>query len=174
MSKRLFPHQAFTLPPYRSAARVCAGRFCSAPLVLTALVSEGSKVSPRVIYLPPTYASLTAVVTPPPATLWRVIYINYSAMVGGAAPVNPRPRSARGGAVCFSYYNPFFLAYNGVVNGLVLRLALLSVSHRAFVIRVWHIRGEPRTPCRVSEAFWVKIVSFINIYCVKIVSFRSK
>ena len=35
-----------------------------------------------------------------------VLKINdYSAMIGGAAPVTPRPRSARGGAVCFSWYS---------------------------------------------------------------------
>lgn len=90
------------------------------------------------------------------------LFFNYSAAVGGSAPVNPRPPSAGGGAVCFSYYYPFFLAYNGGINSLVLRLALLSASHRAFVVRVWHVRGEPRTPCRVSEALWVKIVSVVN------------
>ena len=81
-----------------------------------------------VIYLPPTCASLTAAATPPPATLWRVIYINYSAMVGGAAPVNPRPRSARGGAVCFSWY--IFFGVYGVVIGLVcfVRSGCLSLA----------------------------------------------
>lgn len=64
--------------------------------------------------------------------------------------------------------------YNGVVNGLVLRLALLSASQRDCVVRVWHIRGAPRTPHSVSEAFGVKIVSVINVFWVKIVLIRSK
>ena len=72
MVLRLFPQWAFTVPPYRSAPQVSAGLFCSEPLVLTAPVSRGFKVSPMVIYLPPTCASLSSAATPPPTTLWLV------------------------------------------------------------------------------------------------------
>ena len=91
---------------------------------------------------------------------------SFSAALGGAAPVNPCPRSARGGAVFFIVVWPaggglFFLCLG---CGLwpfffALRVAVLVLS----------LRGVPRTPFFSAGAvcFWLFFLPFfIDVWAV--------